>query len=69
MVALSIRSLVSAISLFASSQAALTRVNNFGTNPSGIQMFIDVPTNVAANAPIILAVGPPVYPRRVLVLT
>ncbi|KAF1955496.1 alpha/beta-hydrolase [Byssothecium circinans] len=34
--------------------AALTRVSNFGSNPSGIQMWIDVPANVPAKAPILV---------------
>ncbi|KAH6638504.1 PHB depolymerase family esterase [Boeremia exigua] len=34
---------------------ALTQVSNFGTNPAGIQMFVDVPANVVSKAPIIVA--------------
>ena len=43
--------------LFALARGALTRVNDFGSNPAGIQMFIEVPTNVAAKAPILVAVS------------
>ncbi|KAL5444662.1 hypothetical protein PMIN06_008334 [Paraphaeosphaeria minitans] len=35
--------------------AALTQVTNFGSNPAGIQMWVEVPTNVAPQAPIIVA--------------
>lgn len=37
--------------------AALTQVTNFGSNPAGIQMWIEVPTNVAPKAPVIVAVS------------
>ncbi|KAH8587759.1 PHB depolymerase family esterase [Bisporella sp. PMI_857] len=33
----------------------LTRVTNFGTNPAGIQMYIDVPSSPALNPAIIVA--------------
>ncbi|KAF2188490.1 carbohydrate esterase family 1 protein [Zopfia rhizophila CBS 207.26] len=55
MVFLSTSYLASALSLFTAAQGVLTQVNNFGSNPAGIEMYIDVPNNVAANAPIIVA--------------
>jgi acetylxylan esterase len=36
--------------------ASLQAVTNFGTNPTGIQMFIYVPDKVAAKPAIIVAV-------------
>lgn len=35
---------------------ALVRVNDFGANPTNLQMNINVPTNLAAKPAIILAV-------------
>jgi acetylxylan esterase len=35
---------------------ALTQVTGFGTNPTGVQMFISVPAKVATNPAIIVAV-------------
>ena len=36
--------------------AQLTKVNNFGDNPSGTGMYIYVPTKLAAKPPIIVAI-------------
>jgi endo-1,4-beta-xylanase len=36
--------------------AALTRVTNFGNNPSGLNMYIYVPNNVAARPALLVAV-------------
>ncbi|WP_433512087.1 extracellular catalytic domain type 1 short-chain-length polyhydroxyalkanoate depolymerase [Nonomuraea sp. CA-143628] len=38
------------------SPASLTEVTNFGTNPSGLRMYVYVPNNVAARPPILVAV-------------
>jgi acetylxylan esterase len=35
-------------------RASLTQVTNFGTNPSGVKMFIYVPANLQAKPPIVL---------------
>ncbi|MFC9925839.1 PHB depolymerase family esterase [Streptomyces sp. NPDC127190] len=35
--------------------ASLTQVTNFGTNPTGLQMYVYVPNNVRANPPVLLA--------------
>ena len=35
--------------------ASLTQVTNFGTNPTGLAMYVYVPNNVKANPPILLA--------------
>ncbi|MGW2490324.1 extracellular catalytic domain type 1 short-chain-length polyhydroxyalkanoate depolymerase [Streptomyces sp. NPDC001606] len=35
--------------------ASLTQITNFGTNPTGLQMYVYVPNNVRANPPILLA--------------
>jgi poly(hydroxyalkanoate) depolymerase family esterase len=35
--------------------ASLVQVTNFGNNPTGLQMYIYVPTNVQANPPILVA--------------
>jgi poly(hydroxyalkanoate) depolymerase family esterase len=35
--------------------ASLTQISNFGTNPTGLQMYLYVPNNVKANPPILLA--------------
>ncbi|KAI8629390.1 Alpha/Beta hydrolase protein [Xylariaceae sp. FL1651] len=35
-------------------RAQLTQVQNFGTNPSGIKMFIYVPASLKANPPVVL---------------
>ncbi len=46
------------VSLPAASQAAaasLTQITNFGTNPTGLQMYLYVPNNVKANPSILLA--------------
>ena len=37
------------------SAATLTQISNFGTNPTGLQMYLYVPNNVKANPPILLA--------------
>jgi len=55
--------LISWFSIFACAKGALTQVSTFGTNPSGIQMWIEVPSNVATNAPIIVAVGFRLFPH------
>lgn len=36
--------------------AALTKVNNFGTNPTGAEMYIYVPDKVAANPAVVVAI-------------
>jgi acetylxylan esterase len=38
------------------SAASLKQVTGFGTNPTGLQMYIYVPDKVAANAPVIVGV-------------
>jgi poly(3-hydroxybutyrate) depolymerase len=46
------------VSLPAASQAAaasLTQITNFGTNPTGLQMYLYVPNSVKANPSILLA--------------
>ena len=50
-------SLVSGCCLFAIAKGALTNVSYFGSNPAGIQMWIEVPSNLKTNAPIIVAVS------------
>jgi acetylxylan esterase len=40
----------------ATAHGALTRVNDFGSNPTNIQMNINVPAKLAAKPAIILAV-------------
>lgn len=35
-------------------RASLTQVQNFGTNPSGIKMFIYVPEKLQAKPPVVL---------------
>jgi acetylxylan esterase len=35
-------------------RASLTQVQNFGTNPSGVKMFIYVPANLKPNPPVVL---------------
>jgi acetylxylan esterase len=37
-------------------RATLTRVNNFGSNPSGTRMYIYVPDNLQDNPPILTAI-------------
>lgn len=37
-------------------RATLTRVNNFGSNPSGVRMYIYVPDNLQAKPPILTAI-------------
>jgi hypothetical protein len=37
--------------------ASLQRVSDFGENPTGINMYIYVPDNVAANPAVIVAVS------------
>jgi acetylxylan esterase len=37
---------------------ALQQVTGFGTNPTGVQMYISVPARIATNPAIIVAVGP-----------
>jgi poly(hydroxyalkanoate) depolymerase family esterase len=37
------------------SAASLTQITNFGTNPSGLAMYLYVPNNVKPNPPILLA--------------
>lgn len=44
--------------LSATVQGALVQVTDFGSNPAALEMYIDVPENVTANAPVILAVSP-----------
>lgn len=43
--------------LSATAQGALVQVTSFGSNPAGLDMYIDLPENVTANAPVILAVS------------
>ncbi|GKT85957.1 PHB depolymerase family esterase [Colletotrichum tofieldiae] len=48
--------ILSAIGLAVSASAAsLQQVTNFGSNPSGVKMYIYVPDQLAANPPIIVA--------------
>src|SRR6185312_6662356 len=35
--------------------ASLTQITNFGTNPSGLAMYLYVPNNVKPNPPVLLA--------------
>ncbi|KAK1975771.1 PHB depolymerase family esterase [Colletotrichum cereale] len=44
--------------LLSQSEAALQRVTNFGSNPTGLTMDISVPPNLAASPAIILALHP-----------
>ena len=37
-------------------RATLTQVNNFGSNPSGVRMYIYVPNNLQAKPPILTAI-------------
>lgn len=52
--------LIAATALFvarpAAAAASLTQVTNFGTNPSGLNMYVYVPTTVAAKPAILVAV-------------
>ena len=48
--------------LCATANGALTRVNDFGANPSNLQMNIYVPAKVAEKPAIILAVRPSITP-------
>ncbi|TPX17529.1 uncharacterized protein E0L32_003172 [Thyridium curvatum] len=53
------RSAFSLLALWATTGlAALTRVTNFGANPSDIQMYIYVPAQVAAKPAVIVALHP-----------
>jgi acetylxylan esterase len=45
--------------ILATANGALTRVNDFGSNPTNIQMNINVPSKLATKPAIILAVRPP----------
>lgn len=45
-----------ASSFFSLSWAAYSQVTNFGSNPSGVRMFIYTPNTIAANPPIIVAI-------------
>lgn len=38
--------------------SALVQVTNFGSNPTGLQMYINVPAKLATKPAVILAVGP-----------
>lgn len=53
-----IATLIVGVSLVRPAQAAasLVEITNFGTNPSNLRMFVYVPTNVAPNPPILVAV-------------
>lgn len=62
MVLISTCRVYSALCLVAAVQGALVQVTDFGSNPSGLEMYIDLPENVTANAPVILAVSPPPLP-------
>lgn len=37
--------------------SALVQVTDFGSNPTGLQMYINVPAKLAAKPAVILAVG------------
>jgi acetylxylan esterase len=53
------KAFTTAFGLLASASSAfgaLQQVTGFGTNPTGVQMFISVPAKVAANPAIIVAV-------------
>lgn len=52
-------SLVFGLCFLAGVQGALVQVTNFGSNPSALEMYIDLPDNVTSNAPVILAVSKP----------
>ena len=58
--ATAIAPLIAATALFvarpAAAAASLTQVTNFGTNPSSLNMYVYVPTNVAAKPAILVAV-------------
>lgn len=47
----------SGLCLLATVRGALVQVTDFGSNPAGLEMYIDLPDNVTANAPVILAVS------------
>ncbi|KAF2743996.1 carbohydrate esterase family 1 protein [Sporormia fimetaria CBS 119925] len=51
-------SVLTAFALAASANSALVRVNDFGANPTNLQMNINVPSRPAANPAIILALHP-----------
>jgi len=54
------KAFTTAFSLLASASSAfgaLQQVTGFGTNPSGVQMFISVPAKVATNPAIVVAVS------------
>lgn len=50
------RFLMILVSLVSVQAASLTRVNNFGSNPANVKMFIYVPDNVRSNPDIVLAI-------------
>jgi acetylxylan esterase len=54
--------------LTATAHGALVRVNDFGSNPSNLQMNINVPAKLATNPAIILAVRlPPFLPKSQII--
>lgn len=57
MVLISMLDIFSGICLVATVKGALVQVTDFGNNPAGLEMYIDLPKNVTANAPVILAVS------------
>lgn len=61
MVLVSMSRVLSGLSLLATARGALVQVTNFGSNPAGLDMYIDLPENATANAPVILAVSPSYY--------
>ncbi|KAI7778039.1 PHB depolymerase family esterase [Diaporthe eres] len=55
MVRVSMFCFFSGLCLSATVQGALVQVTDFGSNPAALEMYIDVPENITANAPVILA--------------
>lgn len=58
MVLVSMCYMVPGLCLLATVQGALVQVTDFGSNPTGLEMYIDLPENITTNAPVILAVSP-----------
>lgn len=57
MVLVSKSCIFSGLCLAATVQGDLVQVTDFGSNPAGLEMYIDLPENLTTNAPVILAVS------------
>lgn len=57
MLPFSISIVFSGLCLLATVQGALVQVTDFGSNPAGLEMYIDLPENLTLSAPVILAVS------------